>query len=230
MFLNLDRHTRLERRAKRQSANVANGLNNFFNGGGTLTPNFVPIFGLSGGNLTAALSQLSGEVATDSQQGAFQLMNQFLGLMVDPFANGRGGGAGGGASDRLCAGTDIELAARHRARLCLGAQGAACNDANRSALERLGSGLWRLQHRERQSGTWHERYDGAGTYGFASGIDYRVTPDTVVGFALAGGGTNWGLAQGLGSGRSDAFQAGVYGTTCPDRPISPPRSPLPVTR
>jgi outer membrane autotransporter protein len=34
-----------------------------------------------------------------------------------------------------------------------------------------------------------------------------------VGFALAGGGTNWGLAQGLGSGKSDAFQAGVYGTT-----------------
>ena len=32
-------------------------------------------------------------------------------------------------------------------------------------------------------------------------------------FSLAGGGTNWGLAQGLGSGRSDAFQAGVYGAT-----------------
>ena len=35
----------------------------------------------------------------------------------------------------------------------------------------------------------------------------------MVGFALAGGGTNWGLAQGLGGGRSDAFQAGVYGAT-----------------
>jgi outer membrane autotransporter protein len=33
----------------------------------------------------------------------------------------------------------------------------------------------------------------------------------VVGFALAGGGTGWSLAQGLGSGRSEAFQAGVYG-------------------
>ena len=33
------------------------------------------------------------------------------------------------------------------------------------------------------------------------------------GFALAGAGTGWGLAQGLGSGRSDAFQAGVYGGT-----------------
>jgi hypothetical protein len=35
----------------------------------------------------------------------------------------------------------------------------------------------------------------------------------VLGFALAGGGTNWNLAQGLGGGRSDAFQAGVYGAT-----------------
>ena len=53
----------------------------------------------------------------------------------------------------------------------------------------------------------------ARTAGFAAGLDYRLTPDTVVGFALAGGGTNWSLAQGLGGGRSDAFQAGVYGAT-----------------
>jgi len=35
----------------------------------------------------------------------------------------------------------------------------------------------------------------------------------LVGFALAGAGTTWNLAQGLGGGRSDAFQAGVYGRT-----------------
>src|SRR6185295_17530695 len=52
----------------------------------------------------------------------------------------------------------------------------------------------------------------ARTAGFAAGLDYRLTPDMTAGFALAGGGTNWSLAQGLGGGRSDAFQAGVYGT------------------
>jgi uncharacterized protein with beta-barrel porin domain len=51
------------------------------------------------------------------------------------------------------------------------------------------------------------------TFGYAAGMDYHYSPDTVLGFALAGGGTNWGLAQGLGSGRSDAFLAGVYGIT-----------------
>ena len=38
-------------------------------------------------------------------------------------------------------------------------------------------------------------------------MDYHLTPYTVVGFALAGGGTNWGLANALGSGRSDAFKS-----------------------
>ncbi|MHA4858188.1 autotransporter domain-containing protein, partial [Enterococcus faecium] len=40
----------------------------------------------------------------------------------------------------------------------------------------------------------------------------RASADTVLGFALAGGGTNWGLSNGLGSGRSDVFQIGAYGT------------------
>ncbi len=51
------------------------------------------------------------------------------------------------------------------------------------------------------------------TFGFAGGMDYRYSPHTIFGFALAGGGTNWGLASGLGTGRSDAFKAGVYGIT-----------------
>jgi outer membrane autotransporter protein len=53
----------------------------------------------------------------------------------------------------------------------------------------------------------------ASTVGFAAGLDYHYTPDTVLGFALAGGGTNWNLSQGLGGGKSDAFQAGLYGAT-----------------
>jgi outer membrane autotransporter protein len=51
----------------------------------------------------------------------------------------------------------------------------------------------------------------AQTYGFAAGMDYHHSPDTIFGFALAGGGTNWGLSGG--GGRSEAVQAGVYGIT-----------------
>jgi outer membrane autotransporter protein len=53
----------------------------------------------------------------------------------------------------------------------------------------------------------------ARTAGYAAGLDYHFTRDTVAGFALAGGGTRWDLAQGVGGGRSDAFQAGGYAAT-----------------
>ncbi len=46
-------------------------------------------------------------------------------------------------------------------------------------------------------------------YGTAVGADYRFSPYTVAGFALAGGGTNFSVANG-GTGRSDLFQAGAF--------------------
>ena len=47
---------------------VATGLNNFFNAGGALTPGFGAVFSLTGPALAGALTQLSGETATGSQQ------------------------------------------------------------------------------------------------------------------------------------------------------------------
>jgi hypothetical protein len=46
-------------------------------------------------------------------------------------------------------------------------------------------------------------------FGAAVGADYRVSPFTLAGFALAGGGTNFSVANG-GSGRSDLFQVGAF--------------------
>jgi outer membrane autotransporter protein len=57
----------------------------------------------------------------------------------------------------------------------------------------------------------HDRAERA--IGFAAGIDYLVTRNTVAGFALGGGGTNYGLSGGFGGGRSDMLQAAVYSTT-----------------
>jgi outer membrane autotransporter protein len=41
------------------------------------------------------------------------------------------------------------------------------------------------------------------------GGDYLISPNTIAGFALAGGGTNFSV-NGMGRGRSDLFQAGAY--------------------
>jgi hypothetical protein len=54
----------------------------------------VTIFGLTGANLANALSQLSGEAATGAQKVGFQLTDQFLNVMLDPFVDGRSGVGG----------------------------------------------------------------------------------------------------------------------------------------
>jgi hypothetical protein len=194
--------------------NVANSLNNFFNSGGTLPPSFVTIFGLTGGNLANALSQLSGEAATDAQKVGFQLTDQFLNLMLDPFVDGRSGVGGadhpalGFAPEREELPEDIALAYSkvlkappkpvpvYEPRWTV--WGAGFGGSNRTSGDLAVIGSHDLSAR---------------TAGGAAGLDYRLTPDTVVGFAFAGAGTDWSLSQGLGGGKSDAFQAGVYGAT-----------------
>ena len=47
--------------------------------------------------------------------------------------------------------------------------------------------------------------------GAAAGATYQLAPDTLIGFALGGAGSSFSLAQGLGGGRSDDFNAALYG-------------------
>ena len=75
-------------------SNVGHAIDNYFNSGGALPPAFVPLFGLTGSDLGNALSQLSGEPVTGAQKVAFQLTNQFLNVMLDPFVDGRSGVGG----------------------------------------------------------------------------------------------------------------------------------------
>ena len=121
---------------------VADAINGFFNGGGTLPPNFGTLFGLTGSSLANALSQISGEAATGAQQGAFQLTNQFIGAMLDPFVYGSGplGGAGALGFARED-GTLPDEVARAYAKVVK-----APPAPLRAAVECLGRRLWRLQH------------------------------------------------------------------------------------
>ncbi len=191
--------------------NVATSLNNFFNDGGTLTPNFLTIFGLSGGNLSTALSQLSGEASTDAERGGFQVMTQFLGLMLDPFLDGRTSGMAGGANAFA-----PEQEASLPPDIALAYAGALKAPSKPATLDQRwaawGSAFGGSNQTDGDAAAGTNNVT-ARTFGFAGGMDYHFTPDTVAGFALAGGGTNWGLSQGLGGGRSDAFQVGVYGKT-----------------
>ena len=195
--------------------NVATALDNFFNNGGTLPPGFVSIFGLTGSNLGNALSQLSGEAATGGQQVGFQMGNQFLGLMLDPFVDGRNGAAGLGGGPAIAFAPEREavpdeVALAYAAVLKAPAVPAPSFEQRWSA---WGGGYGGSNRTSGDPAVVGSHDLSARTAGFAGGLDYRVTPNTVVGVALAGGGTNWSLANGLGGGKSDAFQAGVYGVT-----------------
>jgi hypothetical protein len=183
---------------------VAKALINSFNMTGGLPAQF---FGLS----PMGLTQSTGEVATGAERAAMQLTNEFLELMLDPFVNGRGnaGGLGGGA---------IGFAPDEQADLPPEIALAYASIVTKAPPKPIFDQRWTA---------WGSAFGGSNqangvpavgsnnvtvsTAGFAGGMDYHVSPSTVVGFALAGAGTSWGLANALGSGRSDAFQVGGCG-------------------
>jgi uncharacterized protein with beta-barrel porin domain len=196
--------------------------NAFASTGGAMPQAFLNLSALSPSELANALQQLSGEAGTGFPQAGFQTMNSFLSLTLSPFAgnpladsrNGFGPAAPAGPVRALGfapeGGQSPDIVSAY----------AAMNKA--SVPPTYG-------YDQRRWSAWGAAYGGASrttgdssfgvhdrsarTYGLASGFDYRVTPDTVVGVALAGGGVNYGLSDGLGGGHSDLFQAAVYSTT-----------------
>ena len=220
VFLNLKAGLGLGGNLNINQQNVANTINNFFNNGGSLPPGFATLFGISGGNLANALTQLAGEAATGSQQVTFNAMGLFLGVLTDPFIAGRGTVPTPGSAARPFAEEDD-----------YGASAYASNGAKRTGSERDAYGMItkarpRPVSFDQRWSVWAAGYGGSQTTdgnanlgsnsttsrlgGVAVGADYRFSPDTIAGFALAGGGTSFNLINGLGSGRSDLFQAGAF--------------------
>ncbi len=206
VFLNLTAALGAGTPLNQNQEHVANAINAFFNSGGTLPTQFSNLFTLSGTPLANALTQLDGEAATGAQTSVFQLTTQFLNLLLGPSSDGSGGGSGGalGFAPERQNGLPPNIALAYNAIL----------KAPPATFEQR----WT---------SWASAFGGSGItdgnaaigsnnittsdFGFAAGMDYHADPATLFGFALAGGGTHWGLAQGLGSGQSDAFMAGLYG-------------------
>ena len=189
---------------------VGNALSNAFGAQGSIPLAFAA---LSAGGLT----QASGETATGSQQTTFNAMTQFLGVITDPSIEGRGIAA---TPVTGSAAFDDDRASAYAAA---GRKGAAAgHDAYAMITKAPLPG-----HRDLGWSVWAAGFGGSQTTdgntalgssnvtssvaGTAVGADYRFSPFTVAGFALAGGGTSFGVT-GAGGGRSDLFQAGAFAT------------------
>jgi autotransporter-associated beta strand protein len=195
-------------------SNVVGAIDNSIDADVTLPARFQNLRGLSRQQFVNALSQLTGENHTGAQQAGFQVMDRFLRLLLDPFAATR---AAGGAGSAI--GFAPERSAAFPADVAL-AYASVLKTPAALAQPAVASRPWNV---------WASGYGGRANiggdpltigshdtsvrdYGYAAGLDYRIAPDTTVGFALGGAGTDWSLASGLGGGRSDVFQAGLYGS------------------
>ena len=184
--------------------NVVNSINDFFNAGGLLPKGFLGLFALSGTPLASALTQVSGETATGSQQTTFDAMSQFMELLTDPFMN-RGGGFGalssGYADEALGYGGSSKKT-----------DAFAMFTKAPPPFEQRWS-VWAAGFGGSQSTSGNTAVGSSSTTSniaaTAIGADYLISPTTIAGFALAGGGTNFSVANG-GAGRSDLFQMGAY--------------------
>jgi autotransporter-associated beta strand protein len=184
--------------------NVANAVVGFFNSTGTIPLVF-------GGLTPAGLTQISGETATGSQQTTFNAMNQFMGVMTDPFIAGRGDPISAGGNPNAYADQSMPYAAGRNPNDALAAIYSKAPPVapvfeQRWSVWSAGFGGSQTTDGSAITGSNNVR---SSVYGVAAGADYRLSPNTLAGFALAGGGTNFNV-NGFGSGRSDLFQAGAF--------------------
>ena len=185
-------------------ARVGTALVNFFNNTGSILMVF--------GSLSpVGLTQASGETATGSQQTTFDAMNLFMGVMTDPFVAGRGEGDSrtGGATGYA----DEQALGYAQARKPNNALAAIYTKAPQFVPFTPSWSVWAAGYGGSQTTDGNAAAGSTNTsssiYGTAVGADHRFSPDTLAGFALAGGGTNFSV-NGAGSGRSDLFQAGAF--------------------
>jgi autotransporter-associated beta strand protein len=211
VFLNVDVNFAQAGGLNVNQQNVASTLTNFFNSTGSIPAAFAA---LSPAGLTTA----SGELGTGIIQSAINADGQFLNLMLDPTIIGRSGGfAKAGSVAQFAESDDASAYATMR----------PANAREREAYAMATKAPLLSSQPSSRWSVWTAGYGGsaqvggnaavgsqdltARVWGGAAGADYRLSVDTLVGFALGGGGLNYSLANAMGSGSADLFQAGIYG-------------------
>jgi len=127
------------------------------------------------------LTVASGELATAVQQTTVDAMSQFMATLADPLVAG---------------GTKTAASVEH--------------DPFKTRWNVWGAGFGSSRSVEGDSNIGSHDLRSR-INGMAVGADYRLSPDTLLGFAVGGGHSSFSVSDGLGSGNSDLFQLGLYG-------------------
>ena len=192
---------------------LGNALNGAAQTAGLGGPIFNLLLNTTGPGYGAALTQLSGEAATGTQQATFDAMNNFMGTMLDPFSRGTTPG-GGGVSGYASEGDASAYASDGRRRSNAEREAYAMFTKAPPAAFEPRWNVWAAGYGGSQTTSGNAAVGSNSTAsriaGTAVGADYIVSPNTIAGFAMAGGGTNYVVANGAGSGRSDLFQVGAF--------------------
>jgi autotransporter-associated beta strand protein len=214
-FLNLTLAFGVPTGLNANQTSAGNALTNFFN-----TTGGIPM--VFGAMTPDGLTQAAGEVGTGSQQTTFDAMNMFLGLITDPFVAGRGNAI------EVETPTAPQFTEEEERALSYAPDGKKRTKSERDAYAALYTkALKRGPDPDlRHWSVWAAVFGGTQTtsgdaavgsnsatsrvFGTAVGADYLISPSTLAGFALAGGGTNFSLANLVATGRSDLFQAGGF--------------------
>jgi autotransporter-associated beta strand protein len=178
---------------------VGNALTNFFNATGGIPAVFT---GLTSNGLT----QASGETATGAQQTTFNAMSQFMGLLTDPFMNRGGGFSAPSPSSGYAEENAYAAKSNPTDAFAMFTKAPPQAYEPRWSVWAAGFGGSQSTSGNTVAGSNNTTSNIAGT---AVGADYLFSPNTIAGFALAGGGTSFSVANS-GTGRSDLFQAGAY--------------------
>jgi uncharacterized protein with beta-barrel porin domain len=168
--------------------------------GGALPAAFLSLSTIAPGPLVSSvLPQLSGEAATGVPLAGVQAMNSFMSLMTNPFAGFAPQNPLLPASPVVYKGSIIDASTT-----------GATPDPRRWGVWAAGYGGAYNVAGNSSAGISSDSGSGGGA---AMGVDYRATPYTTVGFAVAVGDMNYALSGNLGSGSENMFQSAVYSMT-----------------
>ncbi|MBN8941777.1 MAG: autotransporter domain-containing protein [Rhizobiales bacterium] len=174
--------------------NVAAGIDRGLNGGALPPAAWNSLIGLTGAPLANQLNALTGEAGTGAVSSGLTGASTFLNILLDPMAGARGAMADAPGSS-LIEMADIAAARAPAARV------------------EAGWSIWTKAYGQSGRTASDVGLGAAGTasslYGVAAGADRLISSGLLVGFALAGGGTSFGLGT-PGSGTGDFAQLGAY--------------------